>query len=150
MHHNNSSINVGAMKSTTHFLAAILTMGFYGGQVCPLVETLSLSNWFLELTIIFALFFVLRTLFYKWVMVRIPFQNQVAYQFRWDFFLFIAIGITIAVVNKSIYGFSAIESGLKMILGTLTLGFFIAVDMALIRERVIAEELRQKTGITYK
>jgi sigma-B regulation protein RsbU (phosphoserine phosphatase) len=44
--------------------------------------------------------------------------------------LFIGIGITIAVVNKSLYGFPEIESGLKMILGTLTLGFFIAVDMA--------------------
>jgi response regulator RpfG family c-di-GMP phosphodiesterase len=141
---NNAGVNVDTTKSTVHFLAAILTMGFYGGQVCPLVETLSLSSWFLELTIIFTLFFVLRTLFYKWVMVRIPFQNQVAYQFRWDFFLFIAIGITIAVVNKSIYGFSEIESGLKMILGTLTLGFFIAVDMALVRERVIAEELSAK------
>jgi hypothetical protein len=28
-----------------------------------------------------------------------------------------------------------------MIFGTLTLGFFIAVDMALVRERVIVEEL---------
>jgi response regulator RpfG family c-di-GMP phosphodiesterase len=144
MQHNNSGINVGTIRSTAHFLAAILTMGIYGGQVCPLVETLSLSSWFLELTIIFALFFLLRTIFLKWIMVHIPFQNQVAHQFGWDFFFFIAIGITIAVVNKSIYGFSEIESGLKMILGTLTLGFFIAVDMALVREREIAEELSVK------
>jgi len=75
MQHNNTSINVGTIRSTTHFFAAILTMGFYGGQVCPLVETLSLSNWFLELTIIFALFFVLRIIFFKWLMVHIPFQN---------------------------------------------------------------------------
>lgn len=144
MQHNNSSINVGNIRSTTHFLAAILTMWIYGGQVCPLVETLSLSSWFLELTIIFTLFFVLRTLFYNWIMARIPFQNQVAHQFGWDFFIFIVIGITIAVVNQSLYGFSGIESGLKMILGTLALGFFIAVDMALVRERVIADELSVK------
>jgi response regulator RpfG family c-di-GMP phosphodiesterase len=144
MQHNNSGTNVGTTKSTAHFLAALLTMGIYGGQVCPFVETLSLSSWFLELTIIFALFFVLRTIFFKWIMVHIPFQNQVAHQFGWDFFFFITIGITIAVVNKSLYGFPEIESGLKMILGTLTLGFFIAVDMALVRERVIAEELSSK------
>jgi response regulator RpfG family c-di-GMP phosphodiesterase len=144
MQHNNSSINVGTIRSTTHFLAAILTMGIYGGQVCPLVETLSLSSWFLELTIIFTLFFLLRTIFFKWLMAHISFQNQVAHQFGWDFFFFIAIGITLAVVNKSIYGFSEIESGLKMILGTLTLGFFIAVDMALVREREIAEEMSVK------
>jgi hypothetical protein len=140
----NSSINVGIIKSTIHFLAAILSMGFYGGQVCPLVETLSLSSWFIELTIIFVLFFVLRTIFLKWIMVHTPFQNQVAHQFGWDFFFFICIGITIAVVNKSLYGFPEIESGLKMIFGTLTLGFFIAVDMALVRERVITEELSIK------
>jgi hypothetical protein len=75
MQHNNSGINVGTIRSTSHFLAAILTMGIYGGQVCPLVETLSLSRWFLELTVIFALFFVLRTIFLKWIMVHIPFQN---------------------------------------------------------------------------
>lgn len=144
MQHNNSSVNIGTIKSTVHFLAAILAMGFYGGQVCPLVETLSLSSWFLELTIIFALFFTLRTIHYNWLMGRIPFQNQVAHQFGWDFFFFIAIGITIAVVNKSIYGFSGIESGLKMILGTLSLGFFLAVDMALVRERIIARELSTK------
>jgi hypothetical protein len=39
-------------------------------------------------------------------MVHIPFQNQVAHEFGWDFFFFIAIGITIAVVNKSIYGYA--------------------------------------------
>jgi response regulator RpfG family c-di-GMP phosphodiesterase len=144
MQHNNSGGNIVTVKGTGHFLAAILTMWVYGGQVCPLVETLSLSSWFLELTVIFALFFALRKIFYNWIMGRIPFQNQVAHQFGWDFFFFIAIGITIAVVNKSIYGFPEIESGLKMILGTLTLGFFIAVDMALHRERVIADELSAK------
>jgi response regulator RpfG family c-di-GMP phosphodiesterase len=144
MQQNNSGGTLVTIKSTGHFLAAILTMGLYGGQVCPLVETLSLSSWFLELTVIFALFYLLRILFYNWSMGRIPFHNQVAHQFGWDFFFFVVIGITIAIVNKSMYGFSEIESGLKMILGTLTLGFFIAVDMALVRERVIAGELSAK------
>ena len=144
MQHDKAGGNLVTIKSSVHFLAAILTMGLYGGQVCPLVETLSLVSWFFELTIIFGIFFILRTVFYDWIMARLPFQSQVAQQFGWDLSLFIVIGITIAMVNKSIYGFPEIESGLKMVLGTLTLGFFIAVDMALVRERTIAKELFAK------
>lgn len=141
MQHYRAGSNLMFIKSGIHFLAAILTMGLYGGQVCPLVETLSLASWFAELTIIFVIFYILRTVFYNWIMGRLPFQSQVAQQFGWDLAFFIVIGMTIAMVNKSIYGFPEVESGLKMILGTLTLGFFIAVDMALVRERTIAREL---------
>ncbi len=68
MQHNNSDSNDVILKGAGHFLAAIITMGIYGGQVCPMVETLSLSSWFLELTVIFALFFVLRIILYNWIM----------------------------------------------------------------------------------
>ena len=36
-------------RSGSHYLTAILIMGIYGGQVCPLVETLKLLDWFIEL-----------------------------------------------------------------------------------------------------
>ncbi len=124
-----------------HFIFAVLIMWFYGGQVCPLVETLSLTTWFIELLIIFTLFYFIRLRIENRFIQRAPYPKKVIRQFKFEIFLATLAGITIAILNQIFYQFSPIESGFKMILGTFTLGFFMAVDMALLRERTIYQEM---------
>ncbi len=128
-------------RSGSHYLTAILIMGIYGGQVCPLVETLKLLDWFIELTLIFSFFYVLRLILLKKFMNNIQGRNQITRQFCIELLCCFSVGLVIAGINKWMYGFPGIESGLKIILGTTTLGFFMATDLALARERIIATQL---------
>lgn len=137
----NSTETTPHLRSSIHYIAAVLTMGIYGGQVCPLVETLRMGPWLIELILIFGFFFVLHI----WALIRViqesPLQRQVSRQFFLELTHFMGAGIAITIFNKWAYGFPGIESGLKMLLGTAALGFFIATDLALARERIIAREL---------
>ncbi len=128
-------------RSGIHYLAAIATMGLYGGQVCPLVDTLNINDWLILLTLVFGLIFILRFLSLEMILKRIQRRDQVLGQFCIDMTWFTGTGILIAGINKYMYGFPGIESGLKMILGTATLGFFMATDLALTRERLLGREL---------
>ncbi|MCG8636120.1 MAG: HD domain-containing protein, partial [Desulfobacterales bacterium] len=128
-------------RSSIHYLAAIASMGVYGGQVCPMVETLNIRDWVLLLTLIFGLIFVIRVFSLGFILKNIRHRHKSLGQFCIDFTWFTLAGIFIAGINKYMYGFPGIESGLKMILGTAALGFFMATDLAMARERLLAREL---------
>ncbi|MCP3943205.1 MAG: hypothetical protein GY710_17195 [Desulfobacteraceae bacterium] len=140
----NSILENHHLRSGIHYLAAIFTMGIYGGQVCPLAETLRMGPWLIELSFIFILFFILRTWALNKIMGKIALQKQVGHQFLIELAGFIGAGMAIIIFNKWVHGFPGIESGLKMLLGTTTLGFFIATDLALLRERNITQELLER------
>ena len=129
------------IRSGTHYLAAILTMGLYGGQVCPLVETLKMDEWLTLLAAVFGLVFILRTLLLNSTLKKVPRRKHTPAQFFIEMAWFTGAGILIAAVNKAVFGFPGVESGLKMVLGAGTLGFFMATDMGLARERRLAREL---------
>ena len=129
------------IRSGLHYLAAVFTMVLYGGQVCPLVETLNISTWMTILALVFALFFLMRTLTLNHTLHNIQIRHHVSGQFIIDMGWFTGSGVAIAAVNRILFGFPGIESGLKMILGAAILGFFMAVDLALSRERLLAREL---------
>lgn len=130
-----------SFRGVGHFIFAILIMWFYGGQVCPLVESLSLKAWFIELLIIFSVFYFIRNGIEDRFVQKVTYAQKTIRQFKFEIIIALLIGITITLSNQMLYQFSPIESGLKMILGTLTLGFFMAVDMALKRERTIYQEM---------
>ncbi|UZP66648.1 SpoIIE family protein phosphatase [Desulfovibrio mangrovi] len=52
-------------------------------------------------------------------------------QVRLDFGLFVAAGIVMALYNYIAFGFPFAQSGLKLVLGAITLGLFTALDLAL-------------------
>lgn len=58
-------------------------------------------------------------------------------QLALDFCLAVAAGISAMVYNHLVYDFPIVGSGLKLVLGCAVAGFFIALDMALIRERSV-------------
>ena len=57
-------------------------------------------------------------------------------QFQLDLVLCLTVGFAVVVYNTLAYGFPA-PSGISLMLGCLVIGFFIALDMALARERSV-------------
>lgn len=128
-------------RGSLHYIAAVLSMGMYGGQVCPLVETLTMQAWMFELLLIFSLGFAVRWVLFPLLVNKTAPQNRVIVQFWFEFFWFCGIGLLIALVNKTIYHFPTLESGAKILVGILALGFFLAIDLALERERIIDKQM---------
>jgi sigma-B regulation protein RsbU (phosphoserine phosphatase) len=68
-------------------------------------------------------------------------------QFQLDLVLFLTAGFAVVVYNTLAYGFPA-PSGISLMLGCLVIGFFIAMDMALARERsVIYDALAKDSAL---
>ena len=61
-------------------------------------------------------------------------------QFILDFCIYLSIGAAVVVFDILAYSFPVLFSGVKVILGTLSVGFFLSLDTALARERVIIIE----------
>ena len=135
-------------RPAVHYVLAILTMGLYGGQVCPLVESIPIIIWMSQLTTVFGLLYIIRPLLLQHVVDPAPLHKQVGRQVSLDFAIFVACGLSLTLLNAALYGFPSLESGSKMVLGTTALGFFVAVDQGLSRERWLALQLgRRRTGL---
>lgn len=126
-----------------HWITAVIIMGFYGGQVCPLVESLNPKIWMIELFLIFSAVLILRFLLVNRYIRKLEYRKKVSGQFFSELTVYILTGIAIAAANLFLYDFPPVESGFKMVIGTGSLGFFNATDLGLARERIINRELEQ-------
>lgn len=126
-------------RSLVHGIAAIVIMGFYGGQVCPFVDGLNLGGWFFELAAIFGIVLGLRAMVVERFIKKFAASRKVVAQFWFELGVFLLTGVVVSAVNLLLYGFP-LESGLKMLFGAAALGFFVATDMGLARERVLAKQ----------
>ena len=123
-----------------HRLAAVhyvLGMGLlvaYGAQVCPFIETLPVLVWASLLVVSYALLYVARLPLERRLLAATPPALKARRLFWLDFGLFASGGLVLAGANMILFGFP-VESGLKVALGTTTLGYFLALDTALCAER---------------
>jgi phosphoserine phosphatase RsbU/P len=93
----------------------------------------------------FAAVFFLRRLLEKCVVTSADGASQPKRQFLFDFSLSLGAGVIGATLNIFVHGFPGLST-LSLIYGTAIYGFFIALDMALARERaLILNALAQKT-----
>ncbi len=137
------------MRAAIHYIIAAILLTVYGGQVCPFIETIPfmvlgaiLSSWLL-------FFFIIRLSFTGMVVEKSPPLNQPRRQFLLEISIFGTAGLAMAFYNMTVYGFP-LDSGLKLFIGCLTLGFFTATDLALARDYQIARQLGKEivAGIT--
>jgi HD-GYP domain-containing protein (c-di-GMP phosphodiesterase class II) len=122
------------MRVTYHYLFSIIALIFYGGQVCPFIDTLSISRWGATLVLMFAIAYLARRPLMGVFVLNFPLNRQVRRQFALDMSLFFSSGLIISIYNHLFFDFP-LGSGAKITLGCLTLGFFAAADMVLERER---------------
>lgn len=126
------------MRTIIHFSVAFGLMVIYGGEVCPLIDTLTLLEWGGSVLIAFLLLIGARHLGLRAILRSPDVYSQAMRQFRLDFFLFVLVGLIMCVWNIYMFHFPPIESGLKITIGFACVGFFVALDLALRRERHIA------------
>jgi adenylate cyclase len=138
-------------KTLAMYAAAAGLLSFYGAQVCPFLESLSAAAIFFTLALIFAFGFVLRFAAFRFVersrfsIGRSPWRLLLL-----DLSIWIFTGVAATAWNNFYYGFP-FESGLKILVGSLTMGILASTYNALqSEERLIqlcqsgAESFRQE------
>lgn len=123
------------IRTGLHYLAAVVLLTFYGGQVCPLIDTLSPARWGGLVAVVFGLMILARAWLLPRYVKRVPLYDQPGRQFRFDLGLFALSGLALAAYNTLRLDFHLLESGPKVVLGFLVFGFFSGLDLALERER---------------
>ena len=140
-----NSLQFAKNRSVLHYVATLLLMSIYGTQVCPFMESLSTSTVATLLTTLMGIQYLLRHMCMPRFVETGPIKGQVSRAFQLEWGLFGLSGLFITGSNMILFDFP-IESGFKLILGFMTLGFFAATDLALHRERALAHYIR-KQGI---
>lgn len=121
--------------------AALLSL--YGAQVCPFIESLSVLQTVLPVFLIIAIQWQARVLCLKTFVHNRAYPEHVRRRFLIEWLLFASSGIALTLYNTAIYDFP-VESGLKVVVGLVGFGFYVALESALIHERVMVRELNQR------
>lgn len=126
-----------------HYLAALVFIGFYGVQVCPFIESLTSVQLATPLIIIVGIQYLLRSIIVNRIIENTPYEIRVMRKFQLEWALFLFSGILLTFSNSIFYDFP-VASGLKMILGFATVGFFVSIDVALQEEHRLALFFRRQ------
>ncbi len=130
------------MRSNVHYLAALAVLGIYGSQVCPFLETLSPLQLAGPIAVALVGQMLLRIPLGKAWVATAPDELRASRALTLELFLFFAAGIAVSAFNRYVYDFPW-ESGIKVVSGFFTIGFFVAVDVALAEEHALAKRYRE-------
>jgi len=123
------------------YLIIVVLICFYGIQVCPFIESLSVYQIATSLVSVIALqFIVKRNLFHKYLS-RLSIAKVSKYVFILELSLFFFTSLVLTFYNSFVYGFP-ISSGLKLMLGLLVLGFFSAIIFSLAWEKKLIDSFK--------
>ncbi|PLX47358.1 MAG: hypothetical protein C0613_14300 [Desulfobulbaceae bacterium] len=131
------------MRLVVHYLVTLVVIGLYGGQVCPFLETLSMTQLLAPLVGSLVGAWLLRQLLWSVFVDRAAYQQQTFRVFQLDFLLMVLVGFFLMLFNRQLYDFP-LGSGVKLVLAMITLGFFLAIDMALAHEQRLTLLFRAK------
>jgi HD-GYP domain-containing protein (c-di-GMP phosphodiesterase class II) len=120
-------------RRLVHYFITWILLTIYGIQVCPFLESLSIIGVAAPILIALSLQFFIRSLIDSRLISKSAYQKQSRLIFQYEFLLAVASGIGLTIFNRFYYGFP-VESGLKLIVGFLLVGFFTALDLSLERE----------------
>ncbi|MEW8626528.1 MAG: HD domain-containing phosphohydrolase [Candidatus Thiodiazotropha sp.] len=136
------------VRAAIHYCLSTVIMVLYGSRVCPFLESLTTLQLALPIAMMLLLQWVLRTPVRN-LMERNFSMEKIGHTFAIEFGLFIGGGVLLAIFNVVYHGFP-LDSGLKLIVGFFSLGFFVALDLALEQERKLANRFHQsdQTQIT--
>ncbi|MDO6687989.1 MULTISPECIES: HD-GYP domain-containing protein [unclassified Agarivorans] len=130
-----------ARLASKHWIVALVLFSIYGIQVCPFLEAQTPLQLLLPIVLGFTFTLLLRRIFCLRIERKAK-ELQVAAQFKLDLVLFMFISVIVVTYNSVMFE-PPWESNLKVILGLSALGFYIAADLALLKEWQIALELEK-------
>lgn len=129
-----------------HFIAASLVFGLYGVQVCPFLDSLTTQALMLPIIVVMAMMYGTQAVWLSKFALTEQFVADTdvppvkAYWLSY-FGLFVAAAMLLVLYNSLMYEYP-LESALKVLLGLVMLGFFIATDLSLRFERGFALRLK--------
>lgn len=124
------------MRAAVHYLCAIVILSAYGVQVCPFLASLTPVQLSAPIAVALLVQYALGRVLRGPLVERADYRHQTRNVLALELGLFAASGVGLTVFNILAFGFP-VESGFKVIVGLLALGFFAAVDLALEQERVL-------------
>ncbi len=131
------------MRAKIHYILAFILLSFYGGAVCPFIESLGVVDFSTEIGVIFLLGWSLRSfLIYKFKPTS--FFELPKWQYKLELFIFFWIGSIVMLFNTLFYNFP-LGSGVKVIVGAICASHFIGLDLALEKEVEIYHFLQNRT-----
>ena len=121
-----------------HYILAVIILTVYGSQVDKMMAALPPINLGTGLLIAYAVAYGFRRLLEKRIVILADDLSQPRRQFLFDFSLNIRAGLLAATLNTAIYGYSILSLLSSWFIGMTTIiGYFIALDTSLARERTI-------------
>ncbi len=123
-------------RATTHYAIALAIIVFYGAEICPFLDSLTLLQLAAPIVMAFAAMYAARVLLKVLFVRRVEFHRQTIRILALEFSVFLAAGLGLWAYNSTVHGFP-MESGLKVLTGLLTVGYFIATDLALEWQRAL-------------
>lgn len=128
----------GAARSAVHHVLSSLFVTIYGYSVCNFINGLEVSAWTVTLLPVLVAQWVLRGMIAEHISTLSP-ARAPRLAFWSELSVFIAGGAVIGIVNTVFHGFPA-ASGLKAMLGFVTIGVFAGVDQAFVQTRIRFEK----------
>jgi HD-GYP domain-containing protein (c-di-GMP phosphodiesterase class II) len=124
------------MRAKLHYVLAALIIPFYGAWVCPFID--SLPAWRIIMPIVGVLIvqFALHRILQKSYVEPGPLRRRASRTFWIELGLFVSAALFLSGYNFILHEFP-LESGLKLLAGFSSLGFFAALDLALEAERSV-------------
>lgn len=129
------------MRVIAHYISSLVILFLYGNQVCPFLESLTPLQLAGPMALALTAQWLLRRPCSRWLVEQAPYQRQVKRQLTLDFALYALSGIALTLYFTFYHNFP-LESGMKVLIGFITLGFFASVDLALEYERQLAERMQ--------
>ncbi len=126
------------MRIMGHYIFSTVALAIYGEKVCPIIESIGQLDWSIRLTVVFTGLFLIRPLLVKWIVLKTDWKNHSQRQFLLEGGLFL-LGASALAWYNSYENYADLVSNSKVFLGCITFGFFTACDMALERQKLIAE-----------
>ncbi len=132
------------MRACIHYFTIMVVIPLYGIRVCPFIETLTPLQVAIPIIAVITAQFMVRKRIIASFVDQAPLKNQVNRLFWLEIAMATVSAMIIMAYNEFIYGFPFVESGLKILFGVTGLGFFAASDLALERERSVAQAIEEQ------
>ncbi|MBF0560346.1 MAG: HD domain-containing protein [Nitrospirae bacterium] len=130
------------MRVKIHYVVSVLVLTYYSAVVCPYITNLTVPTRLTIFIYAFVPMYLFRILLLKLFVHNAPYLSRVKRQYFLELGLFVTAGLIVTIYDLFSYSFP-LTSGLKVILGTLALGFFAATDLSIELERKLYEHLKE-------
>ena len=130
-------------RAILHYLAMMIIIPVYGIQVCPFLEGQNPAEVFLTINSLLLIAFIARSILIPRLINPLPLAQQAWKLFVLDLLIFIVAGLILSTYNWIVHDFP-LESGLKVLVGIAAMGLFASTDLALERERLVAQRVESE------